>query len=166
MRQPPMNYFQILITVIASMSLLLASCSTEKAAHEDGGGQARLLTGTWLLKSRFIKGNWTPAIQRQIKLDMTDRGTFTACYRGDGNQAWIVAGAGAFDYDPPNLTFFWDSGQLVRLVVLERNAKRIVIHHGPNFAPLKDQEPDELFVVRKAASKSPDKPSCPRFPNT
>lgn len=140
------------------MILLLASCSPEQATHKDGG-QARLLAGAWMLKSRFVKGNWTPATQRQIKLELTDEGTFTARYRGNGNQEWIMAGRGAFDYDPPHLTFFWDSGRLVRLVVLERDSERMVIHHGSNFAPLKDQEPDELYVVQKASPKSADQPS-------
>ena len=140
------------------MGLFLASCGPDKATHRDGG-QARLLAGTWMLKSRFIQGNWTPATQRQVKLELTDEGTFTAYYRGNGNQAWIVAGRGAFNYDPPLLTFFWDSGRLVRLSVLKRDSDRMVIHHGSNFAPLKDQEPDELYVVRKASTKSTDQPS-------
>jgi len=149
----------LLLAGIATMSLVLASCGAEYTQHRDDRGQVRLPAGTWALKSRLIKGNWTPAVQRQLKLELSGEGTFTARYRGDANQGWIRAGSGALSYDPPHLTFFWDSGQIVRLIVMERKPEQIVIHHGRNLAPLKNQEPDELFVVRKTGSKSPDQPS-------
>ncbi len=81
-----------------------------------------------------------------MKLVLNSDGAFIANYRGEINQEWILAGQGAFSYDPPTLNLYWDTGRVINLLVDESQPDRLVLHHGKNIAPLKDQEPDEVFV--------------------
>lgn len=114
------------------------------------------LVGIWVLTSRVINDSEQPAEQRILKLIFTDKGMFTAEYRGDKQQKWIRPGRGVFTYSPPLLTLYWDSGSVTTLSVQFASADRMVLHHGRNLAPLKDQEPDEIYQ-RQAMAKGPTK---------
>ncbi len=107
------------------------------------------------MQSRVVDGKETPATERQMKIVVGDQGTFLFQYRGDDKQKWINAGEGGVSYIPPSLKFFWDTGQTQTLLVVKEQSDRIRLHHGQNLAPLKDQEPDEIFVREKAAGKGP-----------
>ncbi|MBI4963846.1 MAG: hypothetical protein HY913_11270 [Desulfomonile tiedjei] len=103
------------------------------------------------MKFRLVEDREEPVDQRFLRLHLKEGGTFRADFRGEENQKWIRAGEGGFSYDPPLLTLFWDSGQVNSLLVREVQPEQLVIHHGRNLAPLKDQEPDEVFVRQKDA---------------
>jgi hypothetical protein len=84
-----------------------------------------------------------------MKLTFNPDGSFLASYRGDGTQNWIRAGQGGFAYHPPYLSLHWETGPVLTLLVREADSERLLIHHGRNVIPLKDQEPDEIFVKQK-----------------
>ena len=130
------------------LSLLAVSCGTETGKVETSA-QASKIAGTWIIKSRLVDEKEAPVTQRFMKLHFKDNGTFQAGYRGEENQKWTHAGQGSFSYDPPLLTLFWDSGQVLTLLARQTEPDQLVIHHGRNLAPLKDQEPDEVFVRQK-----------------
>jgi len=89
-----------------------------------------------------------------MRLVFTPHGTFKAHYRGDASQRWIRAGQGGFAYSSPNLTLFWENGTTANLLVTEQTADRMKVHHGRNLVPLKDQDPDEMFV-KQSFEKGP-----------
>ncbi|MGO9569070.1 MAG: lipocalin family protein [Desulfomonilaceae bacterium] len=117
------------------------------------------MTGTWVLTSRVVEGQDLPVTSRLMKLVFNNNGTFRAIYRGDEGQTWIGAGAGGFSYAPPLLTLFWDSGPVVTIVVEEKDPERLLFHHSRSFVPLKNQEPDELFVRQKVEKGPTRQPS-------
>jgi hypothetical protein len=112
-----------------------------------------------MLKSRIVDGDERPVDERFLRLVLRNDGTFQAQYRGSPGQNWIRAGAGAFSYRAPLLTFFWDSGQVVKLLVIEQQPDQLRVHHGLNMVPLKDQPPDEVFVRTKPAKGPTSRPS-------
>ncbi len=125
---------------------------SEKTEH------AMRLAGTWSLKARIAQGEESPVTERFMKLVLQPGGTFRAEYRWDQAQGWIPAGQGGFSYAPPNLTLFWEAGAVSNLLVSEIESDKILLHHGRNLAPLKDQEPDEIFVrlkIEKGPTRSP-----------
>lgn len=126
-------------------SLLVLSCQTSTSTEQKKDESGRL-AGTWTLQSRIKDGVSTPVNQRFMRLVLKDNATFHADYRGEESQRWIRAGQGGFSYNPPLLQFHWDNGQVVTLVVIEAEPQKLVVHHGRNLVPLKDQEPDEIFV--------------------
>jgi hypothetical protein len=84
-----------------------------------------------------------------MRLVLNPDGTFVTNYRGDESQGWIRSGQGGFSYEPPYLNLFWENGASVTLLVTELEPDRILVHHGRNHVPLKDQEPQEIFVRQK-----------------
>jgi len=125
-----------------------------KKADESGK-----IAGTWIMKSRIVGDNEEPVHQRFMRLHLSEAGTFRAEYRGTDAQQWITAGRGAFSYEPPYITLFWDSGQVVTLMVRSGAADSLLVHHGRNLAPLKDQEPDEVFDRQKETKGPTRRPS-------
>ncbi len=81
-----------------------------------------------------------------MRLALNTDGTFRADYRGDTTEKWITAGAGAFSYNSPLLTMYWESGATSVLLVRDAEPDRMVLHHGRNMVPLAEQDPDEVFV--------------------
>jgi len=135
----------LLFLLVAFVTLFIFSCGPEPAIIESDD-RSKALAGTWVLKSRIVAGKESPVTQRFMKLTLGADQTFTAHYRGDRTQNWVRAGVGAFSYNPPLLRFYWDSGQLITLLVREDKSDHLLLHHGSHLAPLKDQEPDEVFV--------------------
>jgi hypothetical protein len=111
------------------------------------------------MTSKIVKGQDIPATTRLMKLVFNSNGTFRAIYRGDEKQAWIRAGAGGFSYSPPFLTLFWDSGAVVTILVEEKDVEHLRFHHGHNLVPMKNQEPDEIFVRQKTEKGPTRQPS-------
>lgn len=101
------------------------------------------------MTARIVDGLEVPVGERVMKLTLHPDGTFLANYRGDITQDWILAGQGAYSYEAPMLNLYWDSGRVINLLVDESQPDRLVLHHGRNVAPLKDQEPDEVFSRHK-----------------
>jgi hypothetical protein len=137
---------------------LLLSCDRQTATISPNPSNS-LLAGTWIIQSRVIDGVASPAEERFIRFAFGADGLFKAKYRGEKNQDWIRAGEGAFSYDPPVLTLYWDSGATAALLVVESNQERIVFHHGRDLAPLVNQEPDEVFTRQKTEKGPVRKPS-------
>ena len=139
------------IIVLCALCFLL-SCGSEPPLRSQRD-KAPILAGTWLLQSRIVDGKETPATDRQMKIVVGKDGTFLFRYRGNEKQPWVIAGEGGVSFIPPNLEFFWDTGQTQTLLVLDKQPDRMRLHHGRNLAPLKDQQPDEIFVREKTAVK-------------
>jgi outer membrane lipoprotein-sorting protein len=139
------------VIILCLLGLLALSSCTEKTAKLERSDNAALLAGTWTMKSRLAADREDPVVQRFMKLRLKEDGTFRADYRGEQDQKWIQAGQGAFSYEPPLLTLHWNSGQVITLLVRNAKPEQLLIHHGRNLAPLKDQEPDEIFVRQKEA---------------
>lgn len=150
------RYIPILVLLL--LGTLAVSC-TSKPKSADESADASRLNGTWVLTAKVVEGQDVPVTSRLMKLVFNNNGTFRAVYRGDKGQAWIGAGAGGFSYAPPFLTLFWDSGPAVTIVVEEKNAERLLFHHGRNLVPLKNQEPDEIFVRQKIEKGPTRQPS-------
>jgi hypothetical protein len=140
------------------LGILLISCSSQPKSAEKSAEAARL-AGTWVMKSKIVKGQDVPATTRLMKLVFNSNGTFRAIYRGNEKQAWIRAGAGGFSYSPPFLTLFWDSGAVVTILVEEKDLEHLQFHHGHNLVPMKNQEPDEIFVRQKTEKGPTRRPS-------
>jgi len=144
----PLSSFDSVILLFL-LTLLALSCCTEKTTKIEKSDKASQVAGIWTMKSRVLEDREQPVVQRFLKLHLKEDGTFRADYRGEENQKWIQAGRGGFSYEPPLLTLYWDSGQVITLLVREVQPEQLVIHHGRNLAPLKDQEPDEVFGRQK-----------------
>lgn len=138
----------ILFCLLAVHAVLLIGCQSKSQAPE-GVNRADRLQGTWTLMARIVDGQELPASQRVMRLTFNDKGTFTAEYRSDNDQGWIRPGKGVFRYLPPILSLHWDSGAVTTLLVTEMNEDRILVHHGRNLVPLRDQEPEEIFERQK-----------------
>ncbi len=147
-----MKYFSTRSLALLISALLLA-CISLVSCKSDSDEQSRItrarIAGTWLMTSRIIDGAEVPVSERVMRLALNNDGTFVANYRGETNQDWIVAGQGAYSYEAPMLKLYWDSGRVINLLVDESQPDRITLHHGRNAAPLKDQEPDEVFIRHK-----------------
>jgi hypothetical protein len=140
------------------VTVLLLSCDRQPGAMQKKPSNP-LLAGTWIIQSRIINGVASPAGERFVRFAFDANGLFKAKYRGEKNQDWIWAGEGAFSYDPPYLTLYWDSGATAALLVVESGPERLVFHHGRNLAPLINQEPDEVFARQKTEKGPVRKPS-------
>lgn len=151
------HLFFLAVIVVAA---LVVSCTSGDHKAQTDSGEANALAGTWVLASRIDQNGEAAADERQMKLTLQPDSTFQARYRGLPEQDWILAGKGAFSYKKPLLSFFWESGATVTFLVVGQDQERMVLHHGRNLAPLKKQEPDEVFV-REGAKKetSAAKPS-------
>lgn len=139
------------------LTLLLGACTSESSKVDKRRENGRL-AGTWVLKARVTDGKESPATERFIKLYLQADGTFSADFKGESQQPWIRAGQGGFSYNPPVLSLFWDNGASVAFLVTETDGDRIMLHRGRNLAPLKQQEPDEVFVrhrIEKGPTKKP-----------
>ncbi len=130
---------------VTLFSLLILSCGGP-ATTEQKNDESSRLAGTWTLKTRIKDGVGSPVTQRLMRLVLKENGTFHADYKGEESQRWIRAGQGGFSYNPPLLQFYWDKGPVVTLLVVEAEPARLLVHHGRNLVPLKNQEPDEVFV--------------------
>jgi hypothetical protein len=144
------------LLTLAALSLLLVSCGSQTPTSEKKSDQRGSLAGKWLLQARLADGVEAPATDRILELTFNKEGTFRANYRGDASQKWVRAGQGRYSYDPPLLTLYWEAGPASTLLVDELNPDRIRVHHGRTTVPLKDQEPDEIFV-RRTVEKGPTK---------
>jgi hypothetical protein len=155
---PQMTYNRILtrlsLLMLLTLCALLAACGERPADLNEPSADARLIAGAWVLQGRMSEESETPASERIMRLVFTPRGTFRAHYRGDASQQWIRAGQGGFAYSSPNLTLFWENGATANLLVTEQTPDRMKVHHGRNLVPLKDQDPDEIFV-RESLEKGP-----------
>ncbi len=140
------------------VAFLACSCSGEPAKVQKKDESAKL-AGTWIMKSRIVDDKPQPVDQRLMKLHFGETGTFRAEYRGEASQPWITAGRGGFSYEPPYVTLFWDSGQVVTLMVREAAGDHLMVHHGRSLAPLADQEPDEEFERHKETKGPTRQPS-------
>jgi len=146
----------IFLLSLAALSLLLVSCGSQTSTSETKSDEKSLLPGKWSLQARLVNGTETPANNRSLELTFTKEGTFRANFRGDESQKWIRAGQGRYAYTPPRLTLYWEAGPPLTLLVQELPPDRIRIHHGRVTVPMKDQEPDEIFV-RRQVEKGPSK---------
>jgi hypothetical protein len=148
----------ILVLGLFLLGILVISCTSQPKSAEKTDVGSRL-AGTWVLASKIVEGQDVPATTRFMKLIFNSNGTFRAIYRGNERQAWIRAGAGGFSYTPPLLTLFWDSGSVVTIVVEEKDLEHLRFHHGRSLIPLKNQEPDEIFVRQKTEKGPTRQPS-------
>jgi len=146
------------VAALIFLSVLLLSCDRQTGAIQKNENNSRL-AGTWVIQSRIIDGVESPADQRFIGFVFNADGLFSSKYRGEKSQGWIRAGEGAFSYNPPVLTLYWDSGAIATLLVVESGPERLVFHHGRNLAPLLNQEPDEVFARQKPEKGPIRKPS-------
>lgn len=130
---------------------LFVSCQEQKVQRSIESHPE--LIGTWVLTDRIIDGIKQLAQDRIVKLVFKSDGTFATSYRGDNRQQWVHAGRGAYLYDSPYLSLHWDSGRVVPLLLSDLNSESFKAHHGREMAPLKEQEPDEIFKkVKKEMS--------------
>jgi hypothetical protein len=149
MKQPIFRHSCRFFIYVGLLLLVAAGCDN-KTASTQRTDNAPALSGTWILKSKIAPdGIESPVSQRFMKLTFHADGSFQAFYRGEEPQSWIRAGQGGFSYYPPHLNLYWESGPIHTLVVREFQPERLLIHHGRNMIPLKDQEPDEVFVKQK-----------------
>ena len=148
----------LLVAAAGLAALVLISCARD-AQVTNPQDQAGLLSGIWILGSRIESGKEVPVVERFMKLVLRDDGTYRAEYRGDASQQWIVAGSGVFSFLPPVVQFFWDSGDVTSFLVLERDSNRLQLHHGATLAPLKEQEPDEVYRRETSGTPAPKNPS-------
>ncbi len=135
-----------------------ASCDRQTGSIQKNENNSQLL-GTWTIQSRIVDDRESAVDQRFIRFIFDSDGLFRSEYRGEANQGWIRAGEGAFSYDPPFLTLYWDSGATAPLLIHTSGPERLVFHHGRNLTPLKDQEPDEVFAREKTEKGPVKKPS-------
>ncbi len=136
-----------LVCLVLVVSCVMGCSSGGRSPSAQSDDNARLLAGTWVLRSRVSgEGREEPAVERQMRLALTENGRFHAQYRGDSSQPWIRLGKGAFTYVPPWVTFYWESGRVAVLTVLEKGAETMKVMHGRNMAPMAGQEPDELYA--------------------
>ncbi|HMK37209.1 MAG TPA: hypothetical protein VK463_19200 [Desulfomonilaceae bacterium] len=147
MKQSSISAVRIILWLTLCI-FFVAACDT-KTASVSKTDNAPVLAGTWVLQTRIAEGVESPATQRFLKLTFNSDGSFRAGYRGDDTQKWIRAGQGGFSYTPPYLNLYWETGPILTVLVSEAGPERLVIHHGRNLVPLKDQEPDEIFVRQK-----------------
>ena len=122
---------------------LLISCQENKSPSSIQSNPE--LIGTWVLTGRIVEGTIVPAQDRLVKIEFKEDGAFQISYRGEPQQQWIEAGHGAYSYHPPMLSLHWDSGRTVPLLLSNLTSEGFNAHHGRDLAPLKDQEPDEIF---------------------
>lgn len=132
----------IYILCFCCMALMI-SCQEQRAQFSSEIHPE--LVGTWVLTARIIQGQETPAKNRVVKLIFRKDGTFETSYKGETGQEWVQAGRGAYSYNAPILSLHWDSGRIVPLLLTKVTAEGFRAHHGRDLAPLKDQEPDEIF---------------------
>lgn len=142
------------ILFITLFSFLLFSCGGPATTVQKNDESSKL-AGTWTLKTRIKDGVSSPVTERFMRLVLKENGTFHADYKGEESQRWIRAGQGGFSYSPPMLQFYWDNGPVVTLIVVEADQGKLLVHHGRNMVPLKDQEPDEVFVGETAPKRGP-----------
>jgi len=145
------------LAILCAVFLAVLSCGPQ-AQRNEKSDQALRLAGTWTLNARIADGVESSISERYMRLDLNPDATFRARYRGDQSQGWTKAGQGAFSYEPPYLYLYWESGAANTLLVSELDQNRLYVHHGRNLVPLKDQEPDEIFVrekIEKGPTRSP-----------
>ena len=139
-------YLRIITLIL--LVVLSISCDRQTGSVQKNENNSRL-AGTWIIQSRIIDDVESPVDERFVRFVFDANGLFQSTYRGERTQEWIQAGDGAFSYDPPLLTLYWDSGATARLLVVESGPDRLVFHHGRNLVPLNNQEPDGGFFPAK-----------------
>lgn len=142
----------------AALSVAIISCNRQAPTAEISEKLTGIV-GTWVLNARIVEGEESEVTYRFMRLSVAPGGTFKAEYRGDASQAWISAGRGAVSYAPPIMTLYWDSGAVTTLMVTEIEPDKIRVRHGRNLVPLKNQEPDEIFVRQKIEKGPTQKPA-------
>lgn len=139
--------FLSFLTCVLTAAIIAVSC--ESKPSKQTGADTQQILGTWTLKSRITDGLEAPATERLMRLTLNPDGTFRALYRGDETQNWIKAGQGAFAFEPPYVTLYWESGAVITIMVSQMEPDQLLVHHGRNLVPLKDQEPEEIFTRQK-----------------
>jgi hypothetical protein len=155
---PKLWIFRFTAIALITAGILLSSCDHQSGTTQKNQNNSRL-AGTWIIQSRIIDGVASPANERFIEFTFDADGLFKSRYRGEKDQDWIRAGEGAFSYQPPLLTLYWDSGATATLLAVETAQEELVFHQGRNLAPLTNQEPDEVLVRQKTAKGPVRKPS-------
>jgi len=158
MRAAQLKWPYLCLPWLVSLALLAVSCGKQAATPEKKEQTARI-SGSWVLQARITEGAQSPANERIMRISLNPDGTFITNYKGDESQEWIRSGQGGFSYDPPHLNLYWENGASVTLLVTELEPDRILVHHGRNVVPLKDQEPAEIFVRHKIEKGPTRKPS-------
>lgn len=149
----PFDYRYVLALIAAAaVAAVLITGYYPQSGTTDPSPETKSFAGTWVLKARVEKGKEEPAATRQMVLDLSRDGTFEARYRGNPDQEWIKAGSGAYTYLDRMLTFYWDSGGQMTMMVVQRDNGRMVLHQGRSLVPLRDQEPQEIYVKEKPES--------------
>jgi hypothetical protein len=138
-----LNSSHCLIAILVTFGLLLIGCSNQDTASKESGSSN--LVGVWQLKARIIDEKEIPAEDRIMKIIFEPNNFFKAMYKGTKDQDWIKAGQGGYVYKAPYLSLHWENGRLLSLYIKELASNRMLIHHGKSLAPMKDQEPDEVF---------------------
>ena len=134
--------FAVFLLCFISVSLL---CSCQEQKTQISAEVPSELLGTWVLAARIINGQDAPAQDRVVTIVFKKNGVFETSYKGEPDQEWVRAGQGAYSYNPPILSLHWDSGRVVPLLLSNLTPESFRAHHGRGLAPLKDQEPDEIF---------------------
>jgi len=142
------------LCAVVVLALVMSSCSKDTSVQGKLDDRIQAFTGTWALQARIADGKEVPVEERFMKLVLSQDGTFRALYRGEKTQNWIVAGQGGYSFTPHSLILYWDSGQVLNLLVVGAEPNRLRLHHGTALVPLKDQEPDDVFV-RDTTPKGP-----------
>jgi hypothetical protein len=158
MMMPKLWLFRSTAIALITAGMLLPSCDHQSGTTQKNQNNSRL-AGTWIIQSRIIDGVASPANERLVEFTFDSDGLFKSKYRGEKDQDRIRAGEGAFSYQPPILTLYWDSGATATLLVFETAQEELVFHQGRNLAPLMNQEPDEVLVRQKTGKGPVRKPS-------
>ncbi len=138
------NLLNFVVCLLCFISVsLLCSCQEQKTKVLTEVPSE--LLGTWVLTARIIDGQDGPVQDRVVKLVFKKNGGFETSYKGEPDQVWVRAGQGVYSYNPPILSLHWDSGRVVPLLLSNLTPESFRAHHGRDLAPLKDQEPDEIF---------------------
>jgi hypothetical protein len=138
---------------LALTMIPLISCTGSSGTSEKKVTSSKL-AGVWTLEKRVVPEGDVSVNQRLMKLSFNADGTFRSQYKGEPSQDWISSGQGAFVYNPPLLSLYWDSGAVSNITVTERDSDNLLFHHGRQMVPLASQEPQEVFV-RRQAEKGP-----------
>jgi outer membrane lipoprotein-sorting protein len=140
------TYKSLWFLCLLAVPFFTAACGKEKPEVRADSAALESIAGDWTLAARVTGNGETPAQDRFVKLSLKRDGTFRFLFQGDKTQPWITAGEGAFSFTPPTLSFYWDNGAQVRLLVVEKSENRMRLHHGRNLVPVKGADPDEVYV--------------------
>jgi hypothetical protein len=145
------NRLPVSASLIAATVLIfgLTACGDKAPTIKKSENSSRL-AGSWVLKAKLDEsGHEVPAVERQMKLVLSEDQLFQAEFRASNSEKWIRGGQGSFSYDPPLLTLYWEAGSTNPLLVREKDQNTIELHHCRTMIPVINQEPSEIFVRQK-----------------